>query len=332
MGDVVLITPAIRALRTAEPDAVIHVLTGEAGAHALQGNPHVDGIITNHRGIGAFLAQQRKLRLAQYDVAIDFHSVPRSALLVAATGAAVRIGVRGRGPRVLAYTHLMPRERAPVYMPRQKMQLLQALGIDTSEADARPYIHVTAADRAWAARQWDEHGLGDGSAVVAVSAVSKLRHKQWGAERWAAVADGLHERDCRVILTYGPGEAEQVAAVTRAMRGAAVVVQAVDSIVRLAALYERCALWCGNDGGAKHIASAAATPTVSVARRGVGPVWSDAGDPAQIWFDAEPPGGCDDRCDSCAHLGCLGATTVEQVLAAAAVLLARRCGGAVQDL
>jgi ADP-heptose:LPS heptosyltransferase len=326
MGDVVLITPAVRALREAEPDSVIHVLTGEAGAHALHGNPHANGIIAHQRGVGAFIALLRSLRMARYDVVIDFHSVPRSALLVAATGAAMRVGVRGRGPRVLAYTHLMPRERTPVYMPRQKMQLLHALGIDTSEADARPYIHVTSADREWAAQAWQQYGLHDGSVAVAVSAVSKLRHKQWGAERWAAVADGMLQRGVRVVLTHGPGESEQVAAVSRAMRGAAVVAHGIASIARLAALYERCALWLGNDGGPKHIASAVGTPTVAVARRGVGPVWSDARDPAQLWFDAEPPGGCDDRCDSCVHLGCLGATAVEQVLAAADALLSRRRG------
>jgi ADP-heptose:LPS heptosyltransferase len=324
MGDVVLVTPAVRALREAEPDAVIHVLAGEAGAQALHGNPHADRVIPHHRRIGAFIAQLRSLRMARYDVAIDFHSVPRSALLVAATGAAMRVGVRGRGPRVLAYTHLMPRERTPVYMPRQKMQLLHVLGIDTGEADARPYIHVTSADREWAAQAWQQYGFHDGSVAVAVSAVSKLRHKQWGAERWAAVADGMLERGVRVVLTHGPGEAEQVAAVSRAMRGAAMVAHDVGSIARLAALYERCALWLGNDGGPKHIASAVGTPTVAIARRGVGPVWSDAHDPAQLWFDAEPPGGCDDRCDSCLHLGCLGATTVEQVLAAADVQLSRR--------
>jgi heptosyltransferase III len=324
MGDVVLTTPAVRALRAAEPGSVIHVLTGAAGAHALRGNPHLDDILTSPRGVRALGAQLRALQRQRYDVVIDFHSVPRSALLVAATGAPHRIGVRGRGPRNLAYTRLVARERQPVYMPRQKMRLLHEVGIDTTAADARPYVHVAAADRAWAVRLWQRHGLGDDDGVAAVSAVSKLRHKQWGAARWAGVADGLLDRGVRVVLTHGPGEAGQVAEVCAAMRGTALVEHGIETVAQLAALYERCALWLGNDGGPKHIASAVGTPTIAVARWGVGPVWSDAQDPAQLWFDAEPPGGCDRRCDDCAHLGCLGATTVTQVLAAAGTLLARQ--------
>jgi ADP-heptose:LPS heptosyltransferase len=51
---------------------------------------------------------------------------------------------------------------------------------------------------------------------------------------------------------------------------------------QLAALYEQCSLWLGNDGGPKHIAVAAGTRTVTVNRRQHGAVWSDLTDPKQI--------------------------------------------------
>jgi ADP-heptose:LPS heptosyltransferase len=321
MGDVVLATPAARAVRAAEPGAVIHFLAGAAGAHALRGNPHIDRVVEHRTGFRAFAAQVRALRRERYDVVVDFHSVPRTALMVAATAAPLRIGVRGRGPRNAAYTRLVPRERDAVYMPRQKLRLLEEAGIDaTTAADPRPYVHVAEADGAWAEQFRQRLDPGPGRPVAAVSAVSKLRHKQWGAARWAAVADGLAAQGVAVILTHGPGEADQAGAVRAAMREPAVIA-GVDTVARLAALFQRCDLWLGNDGGPKHIAAAVGTPTIAVARWGVGPVWNDAADARQRWFDSAPPTGCDRRCDDCPHLGCLAATTPDDVLAAAAALL-----------
>ena len=54
------------------------------------------------------------------------------------------------------------------------------------------------------------------------------------------------------------------------------------SVRQLAALYARCSLWIGNDGGPKHMAVAVNTPTVTVYRRTLGGVWSDPTDPKQI--------------------------------------------------
>jgi ADP-heptose:LPS heptosyltransferase len=59
------------------------------------------------------------------------------------------------------------------------------------------------------------------------------------------------------------------------MRYAAVVNHGATTIHHLAALYERCTLWLGNDGGPRHVAAAVKTPTLAVFRRRLGAVWSD---------------------------------------------------------
>jgi ADP-heptose:LPS heptosyltransferase len=59
------------------------------------------------------------------------------------------------------------------------------------------------------------------------------------------------------------------------------------TVHELAALYQRCALWLGNDGGPKHLATAVGTPTVTVYRRKLGSVWSDPHDPRQIAINSE---------------------------------------------
>lgn len=60
------------------------------------------------------------------------------------------------------------------------------------------------------------------------------------------------------------------------------------TVRELAALYQRCSLWIGNDGGPKHVAVAAGTPTLTVFRKGTGPVRNDATDHRQAFIEGWP--------------------------------------------
>jgi heptosyltransferase-3 len=321
LGDVLLATPALRSARRFFPEARIDFLTGPAGTDALSDNPHLDRVITWRPGAAAHLQQLARLRGGRYDAVLDFHSQPRTAQFTWATDAPLRIGVRGRGPRNRAYTDLVPRERGPVYMALQKLRLLGPLGVQPeSDVDLSLEIAIGPTQRAWAEALLERTGLS-GAPLAAVSPVSRRAYKQWGADRWAAVADALTRRGLRILITHGPGERDQAEAVTRGMQAPGVCADEATSVRQLAALYERCVLWLGNDGGAKHVAVAAGVPTVTVSRWGLGPVWTDmrpgSGHTA---IERAPPQGCDHRCKRGCHLGCLTAVSPEDVLAAAGAL------------
>lgn len=270
LGDVVLTTPAIRACRAAFPDSRIDFLAGALGAQALAGNPHLDEILVE--------PALRAIRARAYDAVIDMHSVPRTALYTFASRAATRAGIRGRGPRNLAYTTLFEREDRAVYMARQKAQLLSALGVATANIDVRLEIAFGAAELQRA------HEIVGGlqAPVVAISPVARHEFKQWGATRWAAVGDALAAAGASVIITSGPGEREQAQAVANAMTAPALWQYGSTTVRELGALYAQCVVWLGNDGGPKHIAAAAGTPTITVYRKQLGRVWSDEADPSQI--------------------------------------------------
>src|SRR5690606_7843874 len=169
------------------------------------------------------------------------------------------------------------------------------------------------AARERAARFWTDHGL-EGSPVVAVSPASREGFKQWGTERWARIADMIVEQGARLLFTHGPGEEDQLAEVAAAMRAEPVWRYGPTTIEEVAALLEKCVLWVGNDGGAKHIAGAVGLPTVTVIRWRIGRVWTDPAPRASQWFvDHPPPGPCDQRCTHCARTGCLAALPVEEV-------------------
>ena len=272
LGDVILTTPAIRAARNAFPNARIDFVTNALGAQALQDNPHLDSVLIRPRLWDIFRAR--------YDAVVDLHSVPRTARVVAASRARRRIGLRGRGPRNLAYNHLLPREQRSVYMALQKTRLLAPLGVDAEKADLALEMSLTNEHRSWAENTFKQYKLGE--RVVAVSPVSRHEFKQWGAHNWAQVADALAEQGTQILITSGPGEEAQAEAVATRMKHKAVWQYGNTTVRQLAALYERCGLWIGNDGGPKHMAVAVKTRTITVYRRNLGGVWSDPNDPQQI--------------------------------------------------
>jgi heptosyltransferase III len=284
MGDVLLCTPAIRAARRAFPQARIDFVTEAAGAAVLSGNPDLSSVIGMPAAGGRRLSLLRTLNRARYDAVVDFRSTGSTAVLTGATRAPVRIGLRGRGLRNLAYSQLLPKEKGSLYMARQKLAMLQPLGVDVDGADIGLHITIDDEQRERARRVWQECGFADPVPVVAISSVSRVAGKQWGTGRWAAVADAVTALGARVLLTSGPGEREAAAATAALMRTPAVWDYGHTSLRGLAALYQRCALWIGNDGGPKHIAAAAGVPTLTVFRYPIGPVWTDTADPRHAYL------------------------------------------------
>lgn len=292
MGDVLLCTPAVRETRRAFPGATIDFLTEAGGAAVLEDNPHLDEVLVSGRGLRRQWRLLRELRERRYDAVVDFRSTGSTARAAWVSGAPIRIGTRGRGPRNLVYTELLPRSSGPVYIVRQKLSLLAPLGIGIdSTTDLSLVLSIGDEERQWAATAWERLGLVRKARVVIISAVARDPRKQWGAGRWAEVADELAEAGMAVLLTNGPGEEQQVEKVVGAMRHRPVWGHGPTTPRQLAALCARASLWVGHDGGAKHLAVAAGTPTVSVMRAGLGPIWTDTspGSPHRYVEGVGPP-------------------------------------------
>jgi heptosyltransferase III len=335
LGDVLHCTPAVRAVRALYPTARIDFLSRGPGVDALQGNPYLDEVLGYPSGFAPLVGLVREIRRLRYDLLIDFHSNPRTAPVVAASGVPVRVGFRGRGPRNRAYTRLVSRDEvAGSYSAAHKVDMLRRAGLPiplAADEDLALDVVVGEAERRWADETWRRLGVMDGRTTVVVSAVSREGYKNWGLDRWAEVADGLIDAGAQVLLTHGPGEEEQVEEVVGRMRGRPFWNHGPTTVRQMAALYARCDLWVGNDGGPKHLAVAAGVPTVTVIRWTHGPNWTDtrAGSP-HVFLERPPPNGCDLRCTRCPHLACLGAIPPAEVRAAALASLRAR-GAELQE-
>lgn len=280
LGDVVLATPAFRALKAAWPAARLTVLTEAPFDEALAGLPEPDEILRHPRGLLASLDFGRRLAGAGYDAVFDFYGSATSARLALSTGAPLRVGWAHRGRR-LAYTRAVPLPPpSPArFTADQKLDLLRALG--EAPVDAAPRLAAPANPDPDIERALAEAGLAVG-AFLLLAPASRRVYKRWDAARWAGAVEGFHAATgARALLAGGPGEEPQLAAVRAATRPEALA--AVLTVPRVSAwltLLTRATALLAPDGGVRHVAQGLGRPTLGL----FGPQ-----DPAH-WLCPAPPG------------------------------------------
>jgi heptosyltransferase II len=159
MGDAILSLPLLAALRAALPHTELHYLAEPATLEMLAAQPEIDVRWSVPRGGAAMLALALELRRQRFAAVIDLFCNPRSALLVRATGAPVRIG-EDRRVRRHAYTlarHLVPGRTAVL----QHLDAMRGLGL-LPPAPARPVLALQDFERAAGLARWRTLGIQPG--------------------------------------------------------------------------------------------------------------------------------------------------------------------------
>ncbi|MFM1918713.1 MAG: lipopolysaccharide heptosyltransferase [Candidatus Hydrogenedentota bacterium] len=265
LGDVVMATPALRALRRRFPAARI-TWVGRAGCCALlEGLPHADAILPlpARPGVRDMYRLARALP-SRPDLGIALPHSARAALLLWAAGCRARLGY-DRGGRRHLLTHTVPPYTengsvAPIYMAQEYLNLLAPLGVAGDEGGlelwADPSLVRELRSRLSPSRP--VVGLAPGAAFGP--------SKQWLPERFAEVASRLtRELGAQCLLFTGPGEEETREAVLRAASVPLVDPQeGAPSVARLRAGVAACDLLIGNDSAPRHIAIAFGVPVLCI--------------------------------------------------------------------
>jgi len=346
IGDVLLTTPVIRALRRRYPHADLVYLVEDLAAPVVTSNPHVtETIIIRHRKgwrrLLADLSLARRLRARRFDVAIDMHGGPRSAWLTFASRAPVRVGYDVSG-RTWMYTRVVPRPRgyAPRHSVRNQWDLLRAVDPSCGEAPDpdrdRIEMPVPAAARQNVAERLTAAGLTSADQIVVIHPGAGNEFRRWPESSFAEVARVLaSEHTHRVAVVVGSaGEGSAVARVAGAARATAAdrpvrIIEAVGwPLPELAALLERAVLFVGGDSGPMHVAATTAVPIVTVFGPTLPVHWSPWR-PAHLPFVAVEPEAlscrpCDQRVCAPGDFRCLRRTAAAQVIDAARRLLETR--------
>jgi heptosyltransferase-2 len=266
LGDLIMATPALEALRSAFPDARRVGYALEAARPVLDGSGLVHEVQVRTRDVGVM---GRLLRRAQHDLLVLLTDSFRSGLIAWRSRTPRRVGYR-RGWRGPLLTDAVPRRRGrhpmdPAPMVELYLELLR--GADLPAPATGPVrLATTATERAAAAALLERWGWPPGAPLVAISPGAAYGSaKRWPPERFAAVAEALtedRERQIRVVLLHAPSEEPVAREVLARCTHQDRVLAAPTDLGEAKAILELARLHVTNDTGARHLGHALGTPTV----------------------------------------------------------------------
>jgi lipopolysaccharide heptosyltransferase II len=276
LGDVLLTTPAVRALRATLPRAEIHALIGPWSANVIGNYDEVDQVLTlpfpgfsreapDDLGSPYRLVWRasRQLRRIGYDSAIVFRPDHWwGALLAFLSGIPERIGYN------LPDTAPFLTQRVPFrheHAVMQNMRLAQRWTGATNARDALYSFPIEPMDRGYIDGYLQEWDIAPDSSLICIHPGTGTWVKHWEEARWATIADTLKEEfGLPVVFTGSDGELQMVRRIAGQMRHRPCIMAGETKIGQLAALYARALVVLGPDSGPLHLATAVDAPTVTL--------------------------------------------------------------------
>jgi ADP-heptose:LPS heptosyltransferase len=319
IGDMVLVTGILHAIKQAQPTVTIDVLASARNAPVLHGNADVGTVYCIDKARPwSFVSALARVRRVRYDAVLDAMVTGASLtsmLIMWASGARDRIGVAGRG-NDYALTLPVPSVAGAIHYVDFSAALLRPFGIDPSasapyrsrhpdlpgarapstavrDADSgwgiwRPRIRLSAAEIAEAEACWriveekvPPHRSGGRSRRLAVNVSAGKSWRCWPEERFAVTLRILRERfpGIQMLLLSTPADERRK---QRIGHSCGVPGAETSSARQMMALVATCDLVLTPDTAVTHVASAFQRPVVAMFARGGGPHWGPYSVPGRI--------------------------------------------------
>lgn len=333
LGDVVMSSGLIPALRTLYPDARIDWLTQAAAAPLLVHNPRLDEVLIWPRERWQSLWKQRQwralwrevrsframLRERRYDLVLDAQGLLKSGLCAWLTQAPRRVGLISReGSHLLVHERVDPPGGADARIGAEYRFLARYLG--AADESYRLDLAIGGEPLAQARQALAERGVTGGYVVLCPFTTRPQKH--WFEDHWLALAPGLRRLGLTPVIMGGPDD--RVAAERMARQCPGLVNLAghlrLDASV---AVVSGASLLIGVDTGLTHMGSALAIPTLALF--GSTRPYLDGGQPTTtVLYDQMACSPCrrHPTCDGA--FTCMRQFTVDRVLLAAQALLDKK--------
>jgi lipopolysaccharide heptosyltransferase II len=281
LGDIIFLTPSLRALRAAYPEARITLLISRWVQDLMPCIPFIDDYIlfdapyaaTRREKVRGTLSMVRTLRRRRFDIAFVAHRNRIFKVLVKLGGAPVRAGFAGDGSSLL--THSVPFDERAHEVDRY-LQVVASLS-DTAQAAATPgartELRPLEEDCVRVENLLRENGVMPNEMLLGLfpgggeNPGTSMTIKRWDVSSYAALIEQLFSRrKCKIALLGSKSEIELNESIrARATRPQHVLnLAGATNLRQFVALAARCALFIGGDSGPTHMAAAAGTPTISI--------------------------------------------------------------------
>ncbi len=269
VGDAVMTTPALGAIRAFFPSSEIVLAANPIVAELMSPHPFCDSVIVYdkkgpHRGVVGLWEFSRLISEERFDLAILFQNAIEAALIAKLARIRIRAGYN-TDARGILLTHAvkMTKQARRLHHTQYYTNMLGELGIP----QAGPKLQLQCTDEE---KQWAENLLGPGPWAAINPGAAYGAAKRWYPERFAEVADILAASfGFRPVLVGGRGEMEIGSEIEYRMRSKDRKAKPLNMIGRtsvrqLMAILSSVELVITNDSGPMHVAAAFERPIVAL--------------------------------------------------------------------
>ena len=258
IGDIVLSTPLVRALRKRFPEARIDFVIKQEFAELMQTNPHVTTVYVYDKqsGMRGLLAFAQQLRHNRYDLLVDIHKNYRSYLLRFVTHPSQIVSYSKQiVQRTLLIKTGLNQYGEILQIPERYLKPLQAFGVVNDDQGLE--LFPTEAHWSRVAAIFRQERLADGEVAIGFGSIAAHPLKQWPVERFIELGRQLVQRyGARILLFGGPQDLQGVTRIAAQIPNSPLILCGKLSFLEVAAAIQRCAVFVGNDTGTIHIAAA----------------------------------------------------------------------------
>lgn len=287
IGDVVLSTPVLRALRDNYPRSYIAVMVSPQARELVEDNPYLNEVIVydkdkKDRGLLGFWRFVMGLKRKKFDLAIVLHTKKRTNLITYLADIPKRIGYHDTKFGFLLTDKIKDTRMLGLHHEVDYcLDILRKLGLTIKERI--PHLAVKKECVFEADALLLEAGIKREDKIAGIHPGASCISKRWLKDRFVVLANHLVEDYGLKIVLFACGTDDMAVAndIAKEVRYPAINLAGKTSLSQLAALLKRCRLLISNDSGPVHIASAVGIPVISIFGRnqaGLSPVrWGPIG-------------------------------------------------------
>ncbi len=271
VGDAVLMTPCLAALRKTFPHARITVLANPWVLPLIVNHPAIDRMMLIDKGKGLVCSTRELMRIIshlrndRFDLAVLFQNAFEAALLASTGGVRYRIGYNTDG-RGFLLTHKVVRDDhiLEVHQVEYYLGLIEAMGWPIEERE--PSLFLSDRDIESASRMLSSYGIEDHNFILGFNPGAAYGSaKRWPEERFAIIGDWAAEKWNAKVMVFGSSAERNIGLrISQRMRHAPINLCGLTTLSQAMALIKRCNLFLTNDSGLMHIAAAFEVPMVAI--------------------------------------------------------------------
>ena len=311
IGDIILSSPALEALRLSFPSSRIDMVIDDVFEDICYGHPNIDYLILHKRDTSGMTWFQKmvmgfkfiaKIRKQKYDLVIDLHGGPRSAPLAWLSGARYRVGYRLRLRSKLFYNISIPGADPSMHTSDVLLNAVKTVGCVMPE-EKKLFLGYRPEDKEFVTGFLRKFGVSGKDRLVMMHPGARVDIKRLPAEKMGQLARWMaDELGVKVVYAGNNADIAEIASIV-SYSGKRGLIATNLKLGHLSALIASCDLFVGNDSGPMHMATALGVPVVAFFGPSDPAIWGPAGDHSKVirnapLMDCQP---CDQK--NCPSIG-----------------------------